>query len=79
MNAGARKRHEDGIENPPRSLVPATSQHPAPSPPAKVPASISWRAPEKPQEQPHVQFPDDSPELAQGVRQLLASHAGLWV
>ena len=70
MCAGARKRLQNGIEEPPRSIVPAMSQHQAPaSAPAKAPAPAppARRAIEKLPEQPHVQFPDDSPYMARGT------------
>ncbi|CAL5228913.1 g12135 [Coccomyxa viridis] len=65
----ARKRLQNGIEEPPRSIVPAMSQRQAPGPAAaKAPAppQVVRRAIEKPPEQPHVQFPDDSPYMARG-------------
>ena len=91
--AGAKKRKQEGIEEPlrpvaaPRSVaVPSSQRHtpaataqrsPAatnaqPSTPVAAaqpaaPARQSRHASEEAQEQPHVQFPDDSPDAKQGT------------
>lgn len=74
--AGARKRQQNGIEEAPRSIVTTTtSQRHAPNAAAAealAPAPpVARRAIEKPPEQPHVQFPDDSPCMARGATPLL--------
>ncbi len=58
------------------------SQRQAPGPAAaKAPAppQVVRRAIEKPPEQPHVQFPDDSPYMARGMKMPPICPPALWL
>ena len=77
--AGARKRLQNSIEDAPRSMVATTGQRHAPGGAAKAqaPAPAARHAIDTPQEQPHVQFPDDSPNMARGMPLLIDCQSAL--